>query len=60
MSSFDDGWDDEGDPKTWRQLALDAVEDLKNYALDSGPERRMVSYRAYQKAIAKLVNKEQR
>ncbi len=38
----------------FEQLARDAVSDLRRYARDSGPERRMVSVQAYEKALAKL------
>lgn len=44
----------ERDIKTWKDLALNAIEDLKNYAHDEGPERRMVSYNCYQEDIAHL------
>ncbi len=38
----------------FEQLARDAVSDLGRYARDVGPERRMVSVRLYEKALAKL------
>lgn len=39
---------------SYRDLALNAIEDLKNYANDERPERRIVSYREYTKDLERL------
>jgi len=41
---------------SYRDLAVNAIEDLKNYANDEGPERLMVSYRGYTEDLERLDN----
>lgn len=38
----------------WQRLAEDTISDLRRYARDEGPERRMVSVRAYEKQAAAI------
>jgi len=44
------------DPTTWQELAEAAIGDLRRYADDPGPERRMVSARGYEADAARLRN----
>lgn len=41
---------------SYRDLAVNAIADLKNYANDEGPERLMVSYRGYTEDLERLDN----
>jgi hypothetical protein len=50
MMRFEDiPFDDDADEvQTWKGLAISAIMDLRRYAHDAGPERRLVSADAYE------------
>jgi hypothetical protein len=54
----DEDADDDG-PKTWRELAEAAIGDLRGYADDELPYRRLVSAEAYETIAARMKEKRQ-
>lgn len=46
--------DDADEVRTWKGLALSAIMDLRRYAHDEGPERRLVSAEAYEADAVRL------
>jgi hypothetical protein len=57
---FDDiPFDDDADEvQTWKGLAISAIMDLRRYADDELPHRRMVSVRAYEADAVRLETKQ--
>jgi hypothetical protein len=51
--------DDADEVKTWRGLALSAIMDMRRYANDEGPERRLVSAEAYEADAVRLADGEE-
>lgn len=51
--------DENDDPADWKTLALDAIADLRAYALDETPERRIVSAEAYERIAEELSAREE-
>lgn len=56
MSEFDSipFEDDADEVKTWKGLAISAIMDLRRYAKDRFPERRLVSAEAYEADAVRL------